>query len=217
MALSGINSSTISTALSTDTSSQSQLLNTLLTSIEHQPTLFDVLEGTSGSSSASSDILDLSSEGQTAADSLSGMLEAASLASTQTAVNKLSASIQKKITSALTKAGIDTSQEIDLQVASSGNVVVTNDNAQSQQIEDAINNVPELKAAVVEYLDFMKSMAPALTGSSSSDTTSNSSIEQLLSLLGGSSQGAVTLTLKGDRLATSYQDSSNNAYVLAAC
>jgi len=217
MGISNINSSSTSTALTTDTSSQSQLLSTLLSSTSNQKTLMDVLaEGSSGSSSAY-DILDLSSAGQSAADSLTQLLETASVASVQTSVNALSSSMQKKISSVLTEAGIDTSQKIQLQVDSSGNVVVSNDNAQAQEIEAAINNDPDLKKAVVEYVDFMKSMAPTLTSSSSSGSTANSTVQQFLSLLGGSAQSTVTLNLAGDRMDTTYRDSSSNLSVLASC
>jgi hypothetical protein len=218
MGISNINSSSISSALTTDTNSnQSQLLATLLSSTSNQKTLFDVLAEGSGGTSAAYDILDLSSAGQSAADSLTKLLEEASVASVQTSVNTLSSSMQKKISVALKEAGIDTSQKIQLQVDSSGNVVVSNDNAQAEEIEAAINNAPDLKKAVVEYVDFMKSMAPTLTSSSNSESTASSTVQQLLSLLGGSTESTVTLNLSGDSMKTTYRDSSSNLSVLASC
>jgi hypothetical protein len=117
---------------------------------------------------------------------------------------------------ALSQKGIDTSGEIHLQVDSSGNVVVTNGNSQKQQIEDAINSDTELKKAVVEYLRFMQAVVPSLVTNSSSQTASSSELEQLLSSLGISSQGTVTLAIQGNDFETVYRDAGNNAVVLAS-
>jgi hypothetical protein len=213
MSVSGVNSS-ISSLISNSNSSQSQALKTLLTSLESRPTLFDFLA--EGSSSSSSDILDLSSEAQSAADQLYELLQSTSLNSIQTSVDQASASIREKLQTALAEAGIDTSSEIDLQVDSSGNVVVTNDNSQSRQIEDAINNDADLKKAVVEYLQFMQTVAPSLTSDSNSATETSSALSQLLSALGVTSQGTVTLAIQGNDFETVYQDSYSNAVVLAS-
>ena len=162
MSISSVGSSN-SAAIATANSNSSQTLQTLLGSIESQPTLLNSLSDSgSGDSSSSDDILDLSGAGQSAADQLDQLLESSMLGIFQTSANDASTAVQKELSAALSKNGIDTSQEIDLQVDSSGNVVVTNNNAQSAQIEDTINSNPDLKAAVTQYLQFMQSIAPTL-------------------------------------------------------
>jgi hypothetical protein len=195
-------------------------LQSLLASIESQPTLLDLSQNGTANSSSSGDILDLSSQGQDAADQLFELLESVAMSSVQTAADKAGASVEKQLSTALSQNGIDTSQAIDLQLDSSGNVVVSNNNSQSQQIESAINSNPALKKAVTQYLKFMQAIAPTLDNSSSSQTNSSSDLEQLLSSLSGSSgsssQGTVTLALQGSSYTTSYQDGSNNSVVLAS-
>ena len=94
-------------------------------------------------------------------------------------------------------------------------MVVSNNNSQSQQIEDTINNNPTLKAAVTEYVRFMQSIAPTLENGGSTQSASGSDLG-LVSSLGSGSQGAVTLALEGNGFTTSYQDGSNNPVVLAS-
>jgi hypothetical protein len=208
-------------------STNNQSLQTLLASIENQPNLIDVLsgDGSSDNSSSTSDILDLSSQGQDAADQLFQLLESAAQTSVQNSADTASSSIQKNLDTALSQAGIDTSQEIDLQLDSNGNVVVSNNNSQAQQIENTINNNPTLKKAVTQYLEFMQAIAPSLandsnSASSGSGTDLSSEISQLLSSAGsgssGLSSGTVTLAIEGDQFQTSYQDSSSNSPVVLA-
>lgn len=181
MSISSITSSN-SGAIANANSSQSQAIKTMLASMESQPTLLDLLsQNGSGDFSSSGDILDLSNEGQTAADQLYQFLESSALSSFQTSADKASTSIQQRLSTALSQNGIDTSTEIDLQVDSSGKVVVANDNPQKQQIEDAINSNPDLKKAVTQYLQFMQAIAPILANSSTTQTAYGS---DLLSLLG---------------------------------
>ncbi len=214
MGVSSINTNTTSTSTSVSTeTTQADALKTVLSALENQKTLFDVLN--ESSSSSSYDLLDLSNASKSAADTLDGLLASAATTSLQTSVNKLSRSIQEKISSALAEAGIDTSKEIDLQVDSEGNLVVTNDNAQADEIEAVLNGDSELKSNVLQYLNFMEAMAPTLTSSSGSDSSSNSTIEQLLALLGESSESSITLALQGDSLETTYTNTSGDTYVLA--
>jgi hypothetical protein len=215
MSISSVNSSN-ATAIANANNSQSQALKTLLASLESQPTLLDYLsDNGSGDANSSGDILDLSTAGQTAADQLYQLLEAEALDTLQAPADKASAAIQQKLSTALAQNGIDTSQEIDLQLDSSGKVVVTNDNPQKQQIEDAINNHPDLKKAVTQYLQFMQAIAPSLESSSSSQTAS-SELAPLLAALGGNAQGAVTLALQGNGFTASCRDANNNVVVLAS-
>ena len=215
MSISSVGSSN-SAAIATANNSQSQTLQTLLGSIESQPSLLNVLaDSSTGGSSSSNDILDLSSAGQTAADQLEQLLASSMLGIFQTSADDASGAVQKQLSAALAQNGIDTSQEIDLQVDSSGNVVVSNNNSQSQQIEDTINNNPALKAAVTEYVRFMQSIAPTLENSSSTQSALGADLG-LVSSLSSGSQGTVTLALQGNGFTTSYQDGSNNSVVLAS-
>ena len=205
-----------SAAVTNANNSQSQTLQTLLGSIDSQPSLLNVLaDSSTGDSGSSGDLLDLSSAGQTAADQLEQLLESSMLGVFQTSANDAGAAVQKQLSAALAQNGIDTSQEIDLQVDSSGNVVVSNDNSQSRQIEATINNNPALKAAVTEYVQFMQSIAPTLENSGSTQSTLSSDLG-LVGSLGSGSQGTVTLALQGNGFTTSYQDGSNKSVVLAS-
>jgi hypothetical protein len=205
MGISGVGSNN-SGVISNANNNQSQALRTLLTSIENQPTLLDILDESATSSSSSGDILDLSSEGQSAADQLFQLLEAAALGSVQTSANKASESLQHKLDAALAQNGIDTTNEIDLQVDSDGNVVVTNDHPQKQQIEGAINNDPDLKRAVSQYVKLMQAIARGLQNGSSSQSVLDTGLGPSPESLGSGSQGAVMLDLLGNDLTTSYQD-----------
>jgi len=217
MGISSISSSTTSTSTSVSTeTTQSDALKTILGALKNQKTLFDVLS--ENDSSSSYDLLDLSSASQSAADTLEQLLTSAGTASMQTTVNSLSVFLQEKISAALTEAGIDTSAAIELQVDAQGNIVVANDNAQADAIETALNGDSELKNALVQYLNFMEAMAPTLTGSSSSssaDSTANSTLGQLLALLGQSSESSISLTIHADSLETTYTDTGGNSFVLA--
>jgi len=217
MGISSISSSTTSTSTSVSTeTTQSDALKTILGALKNQKTLFDVLS--ENDSSSSYDLLDLSSASQSAADTLEQLLTSAGTASMQTTVNSLSVFLQEKISAALTEAGIDTSAAIELQVDAQGNIVVANDNAQADAIETALNGDSELKNALVQYLNFMEAMAPTLTGSSSSssaDSTANSTLGQLLALLGQSSESSISLPIHADSLETTYTDTGGNSFVLA--
>ena len=218
MSISSVNSSN-SGALASTTGNQSQALQTLMATLQSQSPVSDILAADgSGDASSSSDVLDLSSQGQSAADELYQLLESSAQASIQTSANNASASVQEKLSTALSQSGIDTSQEIDLQVDSNGNVVVSNNNSQAQQIENTINNNPDLKKAVTQYVRFMQAIGPSMDNNSSSQTSFSAEIGQLLSSVGSGSQaqGTVTLALQGNALETSYQDANNNSVLLAA-
>jgi hypothetical protein len=218
MSISSVNPN-VSTSVN---NSQSEALKTLLSSVTNQPTLLGMLsEDGTNTTSSSDDILDLSASGQAAADQLYQLLSSLELNSVQASVDKAGASVEQKLNKALSASGIDTSQQIDLQVDSDGNVAVTNDNPQKQQIEDTINNNPDLKKAVVQYLNFMHAMAPTLENDNNIQNSFSGDIGQLLSSFGAngsgnSSQGAVTLTLQGTGFQTSYQDAGGQSSVLSS-
>ena len=197
--------------------SQSQAAKALLNSIRNQPTLLNYLSDSGGTGSGSSgDILDLSSQGQAASDQLYRMLESQAIGTFQGSADKASSAVHKKLDAALAESGIDTSVEIDLQIDSSGKVVVANNNPQKQQIEDAINNNRELKKAVTEYQRFLQAIAPALEGSSGDQSGYDSTLTPLLSSFGGDSLSTVTLALQGKDFAAFYQDGSNKPLALAS-
>jgi len=214
MSISSVNSGLMSNA----NSSQWQEISMLLTSMENQPTLLDILYENSGNSTSCGDLLSLSDQGQSAADQL---LIGSWLSSMQTAADKAGASIQTQLNAVLSQNGIDTSQEIDLQVDASGKVVVSNDNPQKQQIEDTINNNANLKKAVVQYLKFMQTIAPTLENGNTLQTALSPGLGELLSLLSSQSgsngtQGTVTLAIQGNGFATLYQDSGTNPVLLSS-
>lgn len=214
MGISSVSSSN-SNALS-GTSQQAQQLQTLLASLQKQPTLLDYLSASD--SGSSSDILDLSSAGQSAAD----QLDSSASGGTQTLANTATSMIAQKLTEILAQSGIDTSKEIDLEVDAKGNVVVSNDNPQKQQIENAINSDPTLKEAVTQYLDFLATAAPTL---SSSQSQVSSYLQQLWAAYGGNSgsdttssdsTGSLTLKLQGDAYQATYQDANERSTVLVS-
>lgn len=216
MSVSSVNSST---------SSQLQWIKTLVSALQDQSTL-DSLSGKDSSSDDSwYDILDLSTQGQDAANQVYEMLASSALTKIQTSANSASATLQKKLEAALSANGVDTSEEIDLQVDSSGNAVVSNDNSQAQTIEDTINGNADLKKAVAQYTRFMQAIVPTLETANSSSLSSSSSTMAYFTQLGqelasagngSSSQGTVTLALQGSDFQASYLDSSNSSIVLAS-
>lgn len=217
MGISSINSST-SSALNGSTSDATQTwrMQALLASLQNQPTLLDALSESDGSSSG--DILDLSSAGQSVADQLNSLLSSSSDSSTQQLANETTAKIFEKLRDALEAKGIDLSEQIDLQLDANGQVVVTSDHPQKAEIEAAINGDSGLKQAVTEYLGFMKTVAPSLTGSSSD---SSSYLAQLWATYrksqtsdeaaDDSSSAVVTLQFLKDAYQAAYQTSSDEA------
>ena len=216
MSVSGVNSSN-SAAIAAANNSQSQSLSTLLDSTTKRPNLASLLSADeSGDGSTSGDILDLSTTGKTPPTNCISSSSRSKVSKFQVSADQASGNLQQKLSSALSQAGIDTSQEIDLQLDSSGNVVVSNNNSQAQQIENTINNNPNLKKAVTDYLEFMQAIAPTLENGSSAQTGTSPELGQLLSSSGSSSQGTVTLALQGNNFTTSSVDGNNNPVVLAS-
>lgn len=218
MGISNINSGASSNANIT----QSQQMKTLLASLQRQPTLLDMLaEDNTGSSNSFGDILDLSSEGQTAADQLYQLLESASLGRTEKSADAAGISVYQKIDTALSKANIDTSKAIDLQLDSSGNVVVTGDNPRKQEIQNLIQNDPDLKKAVVEYLTYMQSIASELQTGDNSQAALIAQLRQMLSKSDSQSavddsDGTVTLSLDSSGFQTLYQVGDGDPAVLSS-
>jgi hypothetical protein len=214
MSISNVTSGT-NTSLAND---QAKLAKTLLASLKSQPTLLDLMSNDSTNSNDSGDILDLSSEAQNAADQLFQLLASSETNSLQTAEEKAGENVYQKLGDALSADGIDTSQEVDLQVDADGNVIVANNNPQKQQIEDLINGNPELKKLVAQYLEFMQAMASAAQNDSGSSNTLNG--ENLATLLASyygtatDAQGPVTLTLTGNGFQISYQGADGTTSVL---
>ena len=192
-----------STANASDTadnlSNEVDTVTALLEEMQDQATLLDILSDDDDDSSSSSnnliDVLDLSDEAQSLADELIALMDATMQSSIQDSSNQLSDSIAEKVNTALTDAGIDTSEQIDLQVDADGNIVVTNDHSQADAIEEAINNDASLKASLTEYLDFMRTMAPRIAADAQSD-------------------GDVTLSLVGSEYMATYVDSTGSSYTL---
>jgi hypothetical protein len=130
-----------------------------------QPTLFDYLDGTAGTESSDNlfDLLDLSPEAQAAADALgnSSTNTGASLLSTLLGANTIDgmqasaddafASVQSKLRTLFQENGIDSSQEIKLQVGSDGNVIVANDHPQKAEIEQLFKDDPSLRDEYVKF------------------------------------------------------------------
>jgi hypothetical protein len=199
--------------------SQADVSQTLLSALENQQSLVGMLSQDAGTNNSASDILDLSTAGQTASDQLYQLLSSLEQTSIQASVDKAGTGVQQKLSQALSAAGVDTSQQIDLQVGSDGNVVVSNDNPQKQQIEDTINNNPTLKKAVTQYVQFMQAMAPSLQSNASSQT--DGSLLQLLSSLGGTSgssgaSGTMTLSILGNAFQTTDQGADGQSSVLSS-
>jgi hypothetical protein len=214
MSISNVTSGT-NTSLAND---QAKLAKTLLESLKSQPTLLDLMSNDSTSSNASGDILDLSSDAQNAADQLFQLLASSEANSLQTAENKAGENVAQKLRDAFTAGGVDTSQEVDLQVDGDGNVIVANKNPQKQQIEDLINGDPELKKLVSQYLEFMKTMASAAQNDgNSSNALNGENLTTLLASYYGTATDApdtVTLTLTENGFQTSYQGADGTTSVL---
>lgn len=218
MGISSVNSGASSNA----NLNQSQTIRTLLTALERQPTLLDVLsEDSAGISNSFGDILDLSSEGQAAADQLHQLFESASLARVQKSADKVGTSLQERLSDTLGENGIDMSSKIDLQIDPQGKIVVVNDHLQKQTIEETVNNATDLKEAVAQYLESMQSLTSSLQGDSGPQSTLRAELEQLLASLNGESadiapRGAVTFRIQDGRFQTLYQGTAREPLVLSS-
>jgi hypothetical protein len=211
--------SSITSALSgySSNSSNKSVTETLLDSLTSN-SITSNSDSTSDSDSSSSlmDILDISDEGQSAADSLFDLLEEISFNRIQNSVDTVGNSIQTKLETAFEAAGIDTSSEIDLQLDSDGNVAVSNDNSEAQKIEDAINNDPSLKKAVTEYLQFVQTIAPTLvSGSSDSSSSLTDWVASLKSEAASDGSGTATLIVKGDSFEALYESSGGESQIVS--
>lgn len=143
-----------------------------------QPTLFDYLDGTTGTESSSSlfDVLDISAEAQEAADAIDGSSAntSASLLSSlfsentvddmQASADQAFASVQSKLRKLFQEKGIDSSQEIKLQVGSDGSVIVANDHPQKTEIEQLFKDDPSLRDAYVKFTAMSELAAAAREG-----------------------------------------------------
>ncbi|MGD0516009.1 MAG: hypothetical protein ABSA26_00610, partial [Thermoguttaceae bacterium] len=125
-------SSIISALSSYSSESQSQSTKTLFDQIKNQSIVSSLLSDsntTDSNSNSTNDILDLSNEAQSSADQFYTLMESLSQRKIQITVDKAGSSVQGKLSEALSAAGIDTTKEIDLQLDSKGNVVVSNNNS----------------------------------------------------------------------------------------
>ena len=139
-----------------------------------QPTLFDYLDGSTETESSNNlfDILDISTEAQEAADALGGsstnantsllstLLGATTIDGMQASADDAFASVQSKLRKLFQEQGIDSSQEIKLQVASDGSVIVANDHPQKAEIEQLFKDDPSLRNEYVKFTA-MSEMAAA--------------------------------------------------------
>jgi hypothetical protein len=126
----------------------------------------------SSTATSQEDVIDISQEGQAASEAANpllgrmGMLYGIdtsdgviTLDELQEAQNRIHDALSQKLGSALRKAGIDTSREIRLQVASDGSVVVVNDHPQKAEIEKLFTDDPQLRNQYVEYTSISETIS----------------------------------------------------------
>ena len=100
-------------------------------------------------------------------------------ASTQQTYNQSLNNVQTKLTQWFQAAGIDTSQEIQLSLGSDGTVQLANSPSDSDQIQQVLNNHPELNGLLQSLSSSYKQLNPA------SSTTNNSPTSQFVLTLSG--------------------------------
>jgi hypothetical protein len=106
------------------------------------------------------DILDLSAESQTIADTLNSAGSPNSLFNatmpggilvSEAGLQESEAALQVHLQDVFAAYGIDSSNKIDLQIGCDGRVVVVNDNLQKTQIEQLFKDNPELRDEFAKY------------------------------------------------------------------
>ena len=103
---------------------------------------------TAGSPQAEGDVLTLSPQAEMAANSSAGVplyLRSQLELPTRENQERAQSVVQAKVDRLFAQNGIDTSQEVRLQVAGDGQVIVTNDHPQKAQIEALFKQDPELR------------------------------------------------------------------------
>ncbi len=220
MSISSISGSTTSTTTATTASSNSsedalqEALVNFQKAVSSQPTLMNYLDG----SASSSDVLDLSEAAMAVADALNAVKTGSSSDSSsdttieqaQSTIDESLTTIQSKLKSAFQSAGIDTSEEIDLQIDSDGNVVVSNDNPQKAKIEKLFANNSDLKNAFAEYVGYSQIAESTIQNAAyqvAYAKNPKTAIQQYASLLNGS-LGTVTLSVYGNTYTTEMQSDS---------
>jgi hypothetical protein len=114
--------------------------------------------------------------------------------------------------------GIDTSQEIDLQVDSTGQVIVANDNPQKAQIEQLFKDNPNLRD---EYIKFtaLSELAAAMRETQAFQTAYAKDPSAALSLYSylfdSGNKGTLTLSILGDQYQALFQRPGQDAIVVA--
>jgi hypothetical protein len=217
-----------------NSSNLSNLASSLLSETSNStPSLFDVLAGNdqqSNSSSNISDILDLSPQSQQVADQLNTALgnslfssispssDPATLASFQTAADRLRSDVQSKISELFKENGIDTSKEINLQLGSDGQVTVSNDNPQKAQIEQLFKDNPSLRAEYAQFTAISEIAAAgreAQTFQAAYAQDPSSAVAKYSYLFDSDNKGTLSLSIQGDKYQALFERADQDAVVVS--
>jgi len=177
---------------------------------------------TAGTAQTTGDVLELSAEGQAAADATSlghGLLRAGlfgvspnedgtiSAIDLEAAQEKAQASIQAKLKQRFASAGIDTSQEIRLQMGADGQVYVTNDNPQREQIQQLFVDDPSLRDEFCEFQCLTETVGAIHDGIAFQQAYARdpkAAVAQYWYLFNSATQSSASLVIQGDSYQTLY-------------
>lgn len=166
----------------------------------------------------SGDVLELSAEGQAAADaasslslgSLFGAADDGSLSITdmETAQQQIQAQVESKLNRLFAEHDIDTTQEIRLQVGADGRVIVANDHPQRDQIEQLFADDPELRNDFVQaqsMAEFLGAAQEAIAFQQAYARDPEAAVAQFSYLFDATQKASTSLVIRGDSYQMFYE------------
>lgn len=195
-------------------------LNSSSEAIEENSDTANLLDSLFEKEDTSPDILDLSGESNwlasTAAsnspiNSLAAQFLCTSISSVSGEITSLQqttqSSVVERLQSLFKENGIDTSEKVQLEVASDGKVTVANDHPQKEQIEERINSDESLRNDFVK-MTALNSLVGAAKEASAFESAyaedPSSAVAQYSYLFSATSQTKTYLTIEGDECQAVY-------------
>lgn len=178
--------------------------------------------GATSGADGSADVLELSAEGQAAADaaqestplssrSLFGLDladgESISITDLEAAQQKAQSSIRAKLHDLFASEGIDTTQEIQLQIGADGQVYVMNDHPQREQIQQLFADDPTLRDDFCEFQCLTETVGAIREGIAFQRAYANdpeAAVAQYWYLFDSGTKASASLSIQGDEYQALY-------------
>lgn len=137
--------------------------------------------------------------------SLDGVIQMEELTALQ---QETQSSVESRLRSLFAEHGIDTSQEIRLEVASDGRLIVAGDHPQKAQIEELVNADASLRNDFVKLASLTSILAAAQEAAPFHEAYANdpyAAVAQYSYLFDSTSKASVCLSIQGDRCQAVYE------------